>query len=82
MRDVVVTGDIRLGQFLKRAELVDTGAEGKELVAAGEVLVNEEVDTRRGRQLVDGDVVQVGDRRVRVLTSGAPSPEETAPPTT
>jgi ribosome-associated protein len=73
VRDVAVTGDIRLGQFLKRAELVDTGAEGKELVAAGEVLVNDEVDTRRGRQLVDGDVVQVGDRRVRVVITAPAS---------
>ena len=80
VRDVVVTGDIRLGQFLKRAELVDTGAEAKETVAAGEVLVNEEVDTRRGRQLVDGDVVQVGDRRVRVVIAAPAEPTDAPAP--
>jgi ribosome-associated protein len=67
VRPVAVTGEIRLGQFLKLAELVETGAESKSLVASGEVLVNDEVETRRGRQLVDGDVVQANDRAVRVV---------------
>jgi ribosome-associated protein len=65
--EVVVKGEIRLGQFLKLASLVDTGAEGKDLIAAGEVQVNDVVDTRRGRQLVDGDVVQAQGRSVRVV---------------
>jgi ribosome-associated protein len=67
VRDVRVSGEIRLGQFLKLAELVQTGAEGKDLVAAGEVLVNDEVETRRGRQLAPGDVVRAQDRTARVV---------------
>ena len=67
VRPVAVTGEIRLGQFLKLAELADTGAESKTLVASGEVLVNDEVETRRGRQLADGDVVRTGERAVRVV---------------
>jgi ribosome-associated protein len=70
VRDVVVHGEIRLGQFLKLAELVDTGAEGKDLIAAGEVVVNDEVETRRGRQLVDGDVVHARAAAVRVVSAG------------
>ena len=50
---------IRLGQFLKLADLVDTGAEVKPLVTTGAVLVNGDVETRRGRQLARGDVVSV-----------------------
>jgi len=65
-RDVSVTGEIRLGQFLKRAELVDTGSEAKALIADGAVLVNDEVVTERGRQLKDGDVVQVPGGAARV----------------
>jgi ribosome-associated protein len=65
---VVVTGEIRLGQYLKPAELVDTGAEGKHLIAAGEVVVNDEVETRRGRQLADGDVVHARAAAVRVVS--------------
>lgn len=67
VRDVTVSGEIRLGQFLKLAELVETGAEGKALIAAGEVLVNDEVETRRGRQLADGDVVRAQARAVRLV---------------
>jgi ribosome-associated protein len=67
MRDVSIDSDmIRLGQFLKLADLIDTGGEGKILIAAGDVTVNGEVDTRRGRQLRAGDVVSVRGRAARV----------------
>jgi ribosome-associated protein len=62
---------IRLGQFLKLANLVDTGAEAKPLVADGQVAVNGEVETRRGRQLVVGDVVSVGGMAARVADGDA-----------
>jgi ribosome-associated protein len=70
MRDVPIDGDmIRLGQFLKLADLIDTGGEGKVLIAAGDVTVNGEVDTRRGRQLHPGDVVEVFGREARVAAA-------------
>ncbi|MFT4288225.1 RNA-binding S4 domain-containing protein [Nocardioides sp.] len=56
-------GSIRLGQFLKLANLVESGADAKPLIAAGEVSVNGSVETRRGRQLVPGDVVALADGR-------------------
>ncbi|MFI6077738.1 RNA-binding S4 domain-containing protein [Actinoplanes sp. NPDC051343] len=67
MRDVPIDGDmIRLGQFLKLADLIDTGGEGKVLITSGDVTVNGEVDTRRGRQLHPGDVVEVLGNSARV----------------
>jgi ribosome-associated protein len=48
---------IRLGQFLKLADLIDQGADAKPLLLGGDVTVNGEVETRRGRRLVKGDVV-------------------------
>ncbi|MGB0970584.1 MAG: RNA-binding S4 domain-containing protein [Mycobacterium sp.] len=57
---------IRLGQFLKLANLIDSGAEAKLLIAEGQVSVNGEVDTRRGRQLRPGDTVVIEDRSARV----------------
>ena len=50
---------IRLGQFLKLADLAESGTHARDLVAEGEVRVNGETETRRGRQLVRGDVVSV-----------------------
>jgi len=68
MRDVAIGGEmIRLGQFLKLADLIDTGGEGKILIASGDVIVNGEVDTRRGRQLHPGDVVEVLGMSARVV---------------
>jgi ribosome-associated protein len=49
-----------LGQALKAAALVGTGGEAKVLIQAGEVSVNGEVETRRGRKLEKGDVIEVG----------------------
>ena len=63
----VGTEGIRLGQLLKLAEVVETGAEAKELLAEGSVEVNDEVETRRGRQLVEGDTVRARDRQLRLV---------------
>ncbi|BAU64064.1 RNA-binding S4 domain-containing protein [Stanieria sp. NIES-3757] len=50
---------IKLDQFLKWQGLVQTGGEAKLRIKAGEILVNGEVETRRGRKLVSGDLVTV-----------------------
>ena len=63
---------IRLGQFLKLANLVESGAEARSLIADGAVLVNGEVDTRRGRQLVKGDVVRLAGQSARVADESEP----------
>ena len=63
---------IRLGQFLKLADLVDSGADVTPLLADGDVRVNGEVETRRGRQLVRGDVVTLGGQSARVADEGSP----------
>ncbi len=69
-RDVAIRAGeevIRLGQFLKLAGEVPSGAEAKELLAAEQVRVNGEIDVRRGRQLRRGDVVEVaGEPPLRV----------------
>ena len=50
---------IKLGQALKLAGAVSSGIEAKILIADGEVTVNGETETRRGRKLRDGDQVSV-----------------------
>jgi ribosome-associated protein len=57
---------IRLGQFLKLADVVDVGSDVKPLLAAGGVQVNGEPETRRGRQLRRGDTVTVAGTELRV----------------
>lgn len=68
VREIVVSSEgIRLGQLLKLAELVETGSEGKELLAEGGVQVNGELEIRRGRQMVHGDLVTARDQAIRVV---------------
>jgi ribosome-associated protein len=57
---------IRLGQFLKLADLIESGAEAKPVLADGLVRVNGEVETRRGRQLHHGDGGELAGRTVTV----------------
>ena len=61
-----LSSSITLGQALKAANIVGTGGEAKIVIQGGEVRVNGEVETRRGRKLEKGDVVEVGDERLEV----------------
>ena len=58
---------IKLGQALKAANLVESGAEAKEVIQDGEVFVNGEIDTRRGRKLVPGDVVEFDNETLEIV---------------
>jgi ribosome-associated protein len=67
MNDVPIRDEvIRLGQFLKLAGAVDSGADVKRILGLDDVTVNGIVEHRRGRQLVKGDEVGLGDARFRV----------------
>ena len=57
---------IKLGQALKAAGLVGSGVEAKEVITAGLVKVNGEVDTRRGKKLYDGDVVTFNGEEIKI----------------
>ncbi len=55
----IYTDFVTLGQFLKLANLIQTGGEAKEFLSNHEILVNGELDNRRGRKLYDGMVVSL-----------------------
>ena len=57
---------IKLGQALKAAGLVESGVEAKEVIQDGQVSVNGEIDTRRGRKLYGGDVVSFGGEEIKI----------------
>jgi ribosome-associated protein len=62
---------IRLGQALKLANVVEDGVDARDVITAGEVLVNGEVETRRGRQLHAGDVITVAQLDLDVVIETA-----------
>ena len=57
---------IKLGQALKAAGLVESGVEAKEVIQEGLVMVNGEVDTRRGRKLYAGDQVVFAGEEIKI----------------
>ena len=65
--DISIGGDmIRLGQFLKFAGVLESGGHVKDAITDGHVMVNGEVDRRRGRQLQVGDLIAFDGRLLRV----------------
>ncbi len=62
------TDTIRLSQFLKLANVSQDGAEAKFLILDGGVMVNGEVETRRGRKLRAGDLVEIHGHAFEVTT--------------
>lgn len=62
----ITTEYIKLQDLLKLAAITATGGEAKLLIQDGEVLVNGEVCTMRGKKLRPGDVVETLGRRFGV----------------
>jgi ribosome-associated protein len=75
VRDVPIRGQmIRLGQLLKLAAVIDSGAEVKAFLSTEAVWVNGEREARRGRQLHAGDVVRVGEHELRLTSTVSDAP--------
>ena len=58
---------IRLGQALKLANVVEDGVDARDVISAGDILVNGETETRRGRQLFANDVITVPELDVDLI---------------
>ena len=57
---------IKLGQALKAANLVESGVDAKNVIQEGLVSVNGETDTRRGRKLIAGDIVDFKGEQIKI----------------
>ncbi len=57
---------IKLDSLLKFSGLAETGGEAKVIIQSGQVLVNGEICTMRGKKMRNGDKAQYGDRIVEV----------------
>jgi ribosome-associated protein len=69
-QEVPIRGSmIRLGQLLKLAGVIDSGAEVKAFLSTEPVWVNGESEQRRGRQLHPGDTVRAGEHELRLTAA-------------
>jgi ribosome-associated protein len=66
----IETDNIKLQQFLKWANIVESGGIAKLLIQEGKIKVNGEVEYKRGRRLVNGDTVEInGYSKFKVITT-------------
>ena len=64
MKEIFIYTDfVTLGQFLKLANLIQTGGEAKEFLSTHKIFVDGELDNRRGRKLYDGMIVALLDEK-------------------
>jgi len=67
MRDVEITREpVELYKILKFEGLVENGGAAKAVIDDGQVLVNGEVETRKRKKIVSGDIIEFGDEKFRV----------------
>lgn len=68
MKEIKIKDEyIKLGQALKAAGLVSSGLEAKIVIQDGEVSVNGEIETRRGKKLFGGETVSFGNEELQIL---------------
>ena len=67
MRDVEITTEpVELYKILKFEGLVESGGQAKAVIDSGQVLVNGEVETRSGKKIISGDIIEFGDETLRI----------------
>ena len=68
MEEILInTPYVTLGQFLKLANIIQSGGEAKSFLLNNTVLVNNEEDNRRGRKLKDGDIIKTKEKTYRII---------------
>ncbi len=73
MKTVTIKDEyIKLGQALKLAGIAQSGVDAKIMIEEEEVTVNGEVETRRGKKLRNGDVVEAQQESFRIASSYIP----------
>ncbi|MBU0438797.1 S4 domain-containing protein YaaA [Staphylococcus succinus] len=59
VEEVIVDGDITLGQFLKTEGIIESGGQAKWFLQDFEVMINDERETRRGKKLNHQDRIEI-----------------------
>jgi ribosome-associated protein len=76
MRDVKITREpVELYKILKFEGLVSSGGEAKTVVADGQVLVNGEIETRKRKKIVSGDIIEFREEKIRIRLLSGPGSE-------
>ncbi len=69
MKDIKITTEyITLGQLVKFLSLVGSGGEVKFFLLENEILINGEIDNRRGRKIYPNDLVTINNQRYKIVS--------------
>ena len=67
MKEVEITREpVELYKILKFEGMVSSGGEAKSVIEKGLVLVNGEVETRKRKKIVSGDIIEFGEEKIRI----------------
>ena len=68
MRDVEITKEpVELYKILKFEGVVSSGGEAKSIIDNGQVMVNGEVETRRRKKIISGDIIEYMNEKLKIL---------------
>lgn len=70
MKEVLIEKEpIELCKLLKLENLVSCGGDAKAAIADGQVLVNGQVETRKRRKILFGDIVEFANQKLKVVSN-------------
>jgi ribosome-associated protein len=68
MREVEITKEpVELYKILKFEGVVSSGGEAKSIIDNGQVMVNGEVETRRRKKIISGDIIEYMNEKLKIL---------------
>mgnify|MGYP002636980552 CR=1 FL=1 len=77
MRVVEISQEpVELYKILKFEGMVSSGGEAKSVISAGQVLVNGEIETRKRKKIVAGDVIEFAAERIQIQFKNKPPPDQ------
>jgi ribosome-associated protein len=73
MTIVEITSEpVELYKILKFEGIVSSGAEAKAVIADGQVLVNNEIETRQRKNIISGDIIEIADIKMQIQINRTP----------
>ena len=72
MREVEISAEpIELYKILKFENMVVSGGEAKQIISAGHVMLNGQVETRKRKKIFAGDIVELGDEKIQIVVQSS-----------
>ncbi len=72
MKEVKISREpMELFKILKFENMVASGGEAKSVIADGLVFVNGDMETRKRKQIMAGDIIEFADEKIKIILNGS-----------